>query len=235
MTVQSGSAESSESDSQSPPTDVPTTPAEIPPAPKERVFTQAEVNKIVSERLAKDRARRESSEPNQDELKALTEQNETLLRQNQELSRLLTEEQQRRETAEQAKRIADRDALLREALAKSGCVDVRVAERFIQSDISQNPDGDWVVRTQDGRTLPISPDSISKLLPDYLKKPSVRGGAGTSAPVQRSSRQSQLDKETQELERLRARAAARPQDTHRMVQYTNQKRFVEELKKRGMR
>jgi|GEM_PF-2873648 len=236
MTEQTEPDKSPASDSQpSTPQTVPSIPAESPPTRKERTFTQDDVNKIVSERLAKDRARRESSAPNQDGLKALQEQNTKLLQQNQELSRLLTEEQQRRETAEQNKRIVDRDTLIREALTKAGCTDVRVAERFIQADIGLNPDGDWIVRTPDGRTLLISADSIAQVLPDSLKKAKFKGGSGAAAPAQRSSRQSQMDRETQELDRLRKRAAANPQDTHRMVEYANQKRFVEELKKRGMR
>lgn len=199
----------------------------VSPPPDERRFTQADVDRIVKERLAKDRARRGSNSPA--DSKPLQESNAKLLKQNQELLQLLQEEKQLREAAEQKLRGYNAQSLLRDAILQVGVTDLHVAEKFLQDAITNDPDGNPVLNSPAGKKLPINVDSVSQLIPDSLKKPKVTGGSGSFATTTKHNHR--LQAEERKLEELRRRASANPNDNYLLVEHAKQRRLVAQLKK----
>lgn len=184
------------------------------PDPSPKVFTQEDVNRIVKERMA--RLKRQPSDP--DETKTLREQNEQLLQQNEQLSKALSQAHESHQEAVHLRKVQSKDANLRESLQKLKCTDIKAAERYLNSDISQNPDRDWIIRTPDNRILPLSVSSIEHCLPDVFKPPRLRGGSG--APLYKpDGRQNELKEAISQMGRAYKMAIARLQDTHLMVEY----------------
>lgn len=196
-------------------------------APSERLFTQEEVNRIVSERLAKERARRAPA--SSEEVQQLQQQLTTLHQQNTELLQLVEEERRLRQEAEQKLKSLNTDKLLSEALEQAGCSDIYVAKKFLRDDIASDEKGNPVIHSPDGKVLPINPETLSQLLPDSLKKPAIRGGSGATSRSTPAVKNYRLEFAERRLEELAKRARANPTEFN-IVEFQRQKRLVEDLK-----
>lgn len=235
-------------------------PGNPPDPPSEKTFSQADVDRIVQERLKKQKKELELLskykslyEQQQKDLEELRSEIDSLkrsgdhnpsptegerevrlnraLRELEEMKRALEEEKAARLAAERAKVLSERDSRLKAVLSDVGCVDIVAGERYLRDELVEE-DGEWFLRTKSGHFAEITNEVVSELLPDFLKKPVIRGGSGAASGGARvKAKMKELESKKAQLDEARRIAASSGGNPDLIVKYKNLKREVESLER----
>lgn len=142
----------------------------------------------------------------------------------------LETERKARESAEAARKQGDRERALDEALQSSGCRDMKAGRRYFSPQIKWDDfEAKWMFETDGGNTVEID-QGVSEEMPDYLKPPSMNGGAGSqSGSPKAAAKRSELEKAQKDLKAAITAAQSNHMDNASLARVNQLRRTVKQL------